>query len=254
MAKGRLFFNYFKHVPDVRAPHRSPALASLAPALNAKAPRTRIRPPQDLVITSTPGMVISLLGTILMCTLFVFEVNAYLSVTSSTTLVVDELVDEVLRANFNVTLHQVPCEYLSVDVSDLTGTSRHNITKDILKWRLDSNQRPIGGSMAVTAHAAGEIDEKKHENAGLYFDPDEEPEPADTKYSQHLTEAEFPNFLAKHELTLVNYYAPWCIWCRRLEPVYLDAASHVPDLQFHGHARLAQARAPFYTISPYIAL
>ena len=63
--------------------------------------------PQDLVITSTAGMIISLFGTILMCTLFVFEVNAYLSVGSSTTLVVDELVDEVLRANFNVTLHQV---------------------------------------------------------------------------------------------------------------------------------------------------
>ena len=102
MPQRGLFFNYFKHVPD------------------------------DLVITSTPGMIISLLGTVLMLTLFVFEVKDYLTVTSSTTLVVDELVDEVLRANFNVTLHQVPCEYLSVDVSDLTGTQRDHLPRHSL--------------------------------------------------------------------------------------------------------------------------
>lgn len=52
-------------------------------------------------------MVISLIGTIVMITLFIFELNAYRKVDVSTTLVVDELVDEMLRMNFNVTLHQV---------------------------------------------------------------------------------------------------------------------------------------------------
>ena len=52
-------------------------------------------------------MIISLLGTVVMATLFVFELNAYFSVSVSTTLVVDELVDEMLRANFNVSVHQV---------------------------------------------------------------------------------------------------------------------------------------------------
>jgi len=106
MGAPKLFFNYFKHVPD------------------------------DLVITSMPGTIISAVGTLIMIVLFVFELQHYMTVTSSTTLVVDELVDEVLRVNFNVTMHQVACEHLSVDVSDMTGTTRHNITKDILKWRL----------------------------------------------------------------------------------------------------------------------
>ena len=52
-------------------------------------------------------MIISLLGTVVMATLFIFELNAYFSVSVSTTLVVDELMDEMLRANFNISVHQV---------------------------------------------------------------------------------------------------------------------------------------------------
>ena len=88
-------------------------------------------------------MVISIVGTIIMVTLFLFELNEYFQLKSTTTLVVDEFRDEVLRANFNLSIHDVPCEYLSVDVSDMTGTNRHNISKDILKWRLDSRGRII---------------------------------------------------------------------------------------------------------------
>lgn len=103
------------------------------------------------MISSLPGTIISAVGTLIMIILFVFELQHYVraaasallthwreliasprpqfTVTTSTTLVVDELVDEVLRVNFNLTLYQVPCEHLSVDVSDMTGTTRHNITK-----------------------------------------------------------------------------------------------------------------------------
>ncbi len=203
----KLLFNYFKHVPD------------------------------DLVINSPAGRVISLVGTLLMLVLFVCEVQAYLKVNVATTLVVDELNDEVLRANFNITLHQVPCDFLSLDVSDLTGTSRHNITKDILKWRLDSEQRPF--SMATTAHTTGHVGEQ-HENHDLFFEEQDDYEPPDATLSQPLSEDSFAPFLAQHELTVVNFFAPWCIWCRRLEPIYLDAAHHIPDLHFHGHARLSQ--------------
>jgi thiol-disulfide isomerase/thioredoxin len=210
MSKKKLFFNYFKHVPD------------------------------DLVITSTPGIIISAAGTILLLVLFVFQLKDYLAIGSETTLVVDELIDDTLRVNFNVTLHEVPCEYLSVDVSDLTGIVRHNISKDILKWRLNSNQAVLGDSMAVAIKEAKADSSTQHENHDVFFDDEDAPEPADTKLSEHLGAHNFKDFLGQHELTLVNFFAPWCVWCRRLEPVYLEAANSVPSLHFHGHARLAQ--------------
>ena len=198
---------------------------------------------QDLVISSTPGIVISVVGTVIMITLFLFELGEYFALKTSTTLVVDEFRDEVLRANFNLTVHQVPCEFLSLDVQDMTGTNRHNISKDILKWRLDAQGRVIQHATAVAAHTATELAATaKHETHGGAFDafdPDEY-EPPDTNLSQTLTAEAFGPFLAQHELTVVNFFAPWCIWCRRFEPVYLRTASEIPDLHFHGHARLAQ--------------
>jgi len=206
----KLFFNYFKHVPD------------------------------DLVISSTPGMVISAAGTLLLVVLFVLQLQDYLAVGSHTTLVVDELIDDTLRVNFNVTLHEVPCDYLSVDVSDLTGIVRHNISKDILKWRLNHRQDVLGDSMAVAVKEAQADSPERHENHDMFFEDDDEPEPADSNLSQPLGAHNFKEFLSQHELTLVNFYAPWCVWCRRLEPVYLEAAHQVPSLHFHGHARLSQ--------------
>ena len=141
-----LFFNYFKHVPE------------------------------DLVISSTPGMVISLFGTVVMLILFLFEISEYMTLKTSTTLVVDEFRDEVLRANFNVSIHQVSCEHLSIDVADITGTSRHNISKDILKWRLDARGHVIKDSTAVAARTLTEHASEGHETHGGAmdaFDPDE---------------------------------------------------------------------------------
>lgn len=142
----------------------------------------------------------------------------------------------------------MPCDYLSIDVSDTTGTARHNISKDILKWRLDSEQRVIAASTALTAHTRTEArqhPDTDHETHGGKYDTlgddDDEYEPPDTNLSQHLGQETFEPFLKEHELTVVNFFAPWCIWCRRFEPVYLETASKIPDLHFHGHARLAQA-------------
>ena len=172
------------------------------------------------MISSTPGIVISAAGTLLLLVLFVFQLKDYLAIGSETSLVVDELVDDTLRVNFNVTLHearqathaspphtgppgsdavavpvpayrarrpsssahprhsQVPCEYLTVDVSDLTGVVRHNISKDILKWRLNARQAVLGDSMAVAVKEAKAEDASRHENHDVFFDDEDAPEPA----------------------------------------------------------------------------
>jgi len=78
----------------------------------------------------------------------------------------------------------VPCEYLAVDVSDLTGIVRHNISKDILKWRLNARQAVLGDSMAVAVKEAKAEDASRHENHDVFFDDEDAPEPADPAWSK----------------------------------------------------------------------
>jgi len=134
----------------------------------------------------------------------------------------------------------VPCEYLSVDVSDMTGLASQNISKDILKWRLDAQQsiRKDAGAQAVSEHR--EVLARSSASLAAVLAEEEDAEPLDANLSQPLSAETFLPFLKQHELSLVNFYAPWCIWCQRLEPVYLETASKVPSLHFHGHTRLAQ--------------
>ncbi len=41
-----------------------------------------------------------------------------------------------LRINFNITMLSLPCDYASVDVLDLLGTNKVNMTKNIVKVKL----------------------------------------------------------------------------------------------------------------------
>lgn len=42
-----------------------------------------------------------------------------------------------------------------------------------------------------------------------------------------MDEANMENWLESHHYTFVNYYAPWCVWCQRLEPVWEAFAERI---------------------------
>lgn len=42
-----------------------------------------------------------------------------------------------------------------------------------------------------------------------------------------LTEDMYESWVDTHHYTFINFYAPWCVWCQRLEPVWEAFAERV---------------------------
>ncbi|KDO40935.1 hypothetical protein CISIN_1g034822mg [Citrus sinensis] len=58
-----------------------------------------------------------------MVTFILQELNNYLTVTTSTAVIVDKSTDgDFLRIDFNMSFPSLPCEFASIDVSNVLGT------------------------------------------------------------------------------------------------------------------------------------
>jgi protein disulfide-isomerase-like protein len=44
-----------------------------------------------------------------------------------------------------------------------------------------------------------------------------------------LDKDSFDTFMAENDMAMVNFYAPWCIWCQRLHPTYEQFAEKVEE-------------------------
>lgn len=97
------------------------------------------RIPKDLTETTSHGSWLSLFATLFMLSLFVAELWSYLSYQTVTSVIIDPNKDSLLRINFNITVMDISCEFATLDVVDVLGTRKDNITRNINKWQVDSN-------------------------------------------------------------------------------------------------------------------
>lgn len=173
--------------------------------------------PRDLTEASLSGAGLSIVAAFSMIFLFGMELNNYLTVSTSTSVIVDKSSDgEFLRIDFNVSFPALSCEFASVDVSDVLGTNRLNITKTIRKYPIDSNLKPTGSEFH-SGPISGEI---KHDDEG------------DEEYAEGsfiLSERNFDRISHKHPILVVNFYAPWCYWSNRLKPSWEKAAKIIRE-------------------------
>ncbi|KAE9592968.1 hypothetical protein Lal_00029012 [Lupinus albus] len=173
--------------------------------------------PRDLTEASLSGAGLSIVAALFMVFLFGMELSTYLSVSTSTTVIVDKSSDgEFLRIDFNISFPALSCEFASVDVRDVLGTKRLNITKTVRKFSIDSNLRRIGaefhpGTVANAVKHDDEVDEESVEG------------------SLSLTEHNFNKYIHQFPITVVNFYAPWCSWCQRLKPSWEKVANIIKE-------------------------
>ena len=95
------------------------------------------RLPSEMKESTKIGIIMSFICLFIMIVLFISETYAFLHRSINSNIVVDVNAEQLLQLNFNVTLYDVHCDFVSVDVWDTLGTNLQNVTKDINKWNLN---------------------------------------------------------------------------------------------------------------------
>ncbi|RWR85117.1 Thioredoxin-like protein fold [Cinnamomum micranthum f. kanehirae] len=166
--------------------------------------------PRDLTEASLSGAGLSIIAALSMMFLFGMELNHYLTVSTSTSVIVDRSSDgEFLRIDFNISFPALSCEFASVD-------NRLNITKTVRKYSIDSNLNPTGsefhpGPIPKVMNHGDEHEEEYGEG------------------SVSLTAGNFDKYTHNYPILVVNFYAPWCYWSNRLKPSWEKAAKIIRE-------------------------
>ncbi|XP_058072629.1 protein disulfide isomerase-like 5-4 [Magnolia sinica] len=172
--------------------------------------------PRDLTEASISGAGLSIIAALFMMFLFGMELSNYLTVSTDTAVVVDKSADgEFLRIDFNISFPALSCEFASVDVSDVLGTNRLNITKTIRKFSIDPNLNPTG-----EFHAAP---------IPRLINHGDEHEQEYVEGAVPLTANSFDRYAQQFPILVVNFYAPWCQWSNRLKPSWEKAAKRIRE-------------------------
>lgn len=187
--------------------------------------------PTDLTDATRLGGLISLACAALMAYLFVSNISDYMTMTTTTDVALDNTGEVQMKVHFNITMERLPCQFASIDVSDVMGTSLTNVTKEILKFKVspDSGHR-----------------------SEFYFEQDreivhEEIEAADSHAIMAnpgslptLTDHDFDTYVKGADLVMVVFGAPWCPWSQRLDPVWRKTFDELQTKPYAWYSRLAK--------------
>ncbi|KAK9080652.1 hypothetical protein SSX86_000410 [Deinandra increscens subsp. villosa] len=104
------------------------------------------------------------------------------------------------------------CEFASLDVNDVLGTNKLNITKTVRKYAINKHLQATGPEVEpIPIFSTTKHDDKIEQE---YYG----------EGSVTLTSHNFERITHSHPIVVVDFFAPWCGWSKRLKPAWESAA------------------------------
>ncbi|XP_073134451.1 uncharacterized protein [Henckelia pumila] len=136
------------------------------------------RAEEHLLQKTKSGALVSIVGLVIMATLFLHELTFYLSTDTVHEMAVDLKRGETLPIHINMTFPSLPCDVLSVDAIDMSG--KHEVDLDTNIWKLRLNR---DGQITGTEYLS-DLVEKEHASHG-HDDHKDHHEESDHKVKLH---------------------------------------------------------------------
>lgn len=182
--------------------------------------------PKDLAEATTSGAVMTMAAACLCAILFFCEVSAFLGAKPRTDIVLDSNQDNNLLINFDVHMLDISCDFVTVGVWDAFGTERMNITKNVVKQRIDHKGEDKGHS-----YTEDEIVELEYSDKSFNKEELAELDSDWSSTSDQFHHDDFQGVIDAHDFTFVNFYADWCPHCRAFSTIWGEFEKKVNDGQ-----------------------
>ena len=215
--------------------------------------------PTELTNPTMHGAYLTMCAYIIMGLLFLMELTSYLSTSVSKTVELDPNYAENMWIDFDVIMHSLPCEYTKIVVRDIVGQSEIEILEQIItKEKLDARTGTFKGEMSQTDSRRGLVDvdprnpdillnpdkyradneKKTNDNEPTHIHDDNPELESDwISTSDHFHHDSFEKVLTFHDFTMINFYAEWCIHCRRFAPTWIEAEQKADKMHFRDKNR-----------------
>ena len=170
----------------------------------------------ELTRTTPLGAFLSLCGIIIMLCLFALELKDYLTPQITSKVMMDPGGDEEeIRMNFNISIERVACPYILIELQNQMGTHMLNISQNVGRFKIKTKND--------LTHTLGKMSSNEPRRV-LIGEPSADVIRDEDIRPFVLTKANFEEYISSHDVVLVNFFAPWCVWSKRLEPLWVAAA------------------------------
>jgi len=192
------------------------------------------RLPKEMTEVTATGGFFSIVSFFTILAIVFLEFKQLFVMETISTMEMDPFSEAEMEIYFNITMLDLPCEFTRIDIIDTFGTNRldyegdlkkvrlHHDVYDKSKWlrgddHLDEQLSSTDGSLDAEEYAASVDDIKDLPKA---------------VHAPDMSAESFEKMLKYFQIVFVNFYAPWCIWSKRMSGDWEKTAGVVDKMRW----------------------